>query len=182
MPYGWRYAVAVVASGPLPAPAPPAPSGTVASAEIPGPQLTAPVPVDAAGHQLPATTHADDHSHGAGARAVTRAEPARRCVIGRAPGYIAGYARVALGTPRIPPRTEGRAFATCAVTVFHTQAPRSGLKTAILLDAHRPTAQAAALPRTPGLSSRRLGPGWLIVYGGSASQRADLLSQLTSHL
>ncbi len=182
LPYGWRYAVAVVPSGTLPAPAPPAGSDAVASPPTPGRDLTAPVALDAAGHELPATTHADDHSRGAGSRAVTRAEPARRCVIGRAPGYIAGYARVALGTPRVPPRTEGRAFAACAVTVFHTHAPRSGLKAAILLDAHRPSELAAALPRTPGLSGRRLGPGWLVVYGASASRRADLLSRLTSHL
>jgi len=183
LPYGWRYAVAVVASDPEPAPVlPPADNGAVASPPAHGPVPTAPVALDAADHELPATTHADGRSRGAGSRAVTRAEPARRCVIGRATGYVAGYARVALGTPRIPPRTEVRAFATCAVTVFHTHAPGSALKAAILLDAHRPTAQAAALPRAPGLSGRRLGPGWLVVYGGRAAQRADLLSRLTSRL
>jgi hypothetical protein len=113
---------------------------------------------------------------------VTNANPARRCVIGTAPGFIAGYRRVALGTARIPDRTEGRVFASCATTIFHARGKQGGLTVAILLDAKNPRARAASLPRTPGLSARRLGPGWLVVYGQTRAQRTQLLDRLTPRL
>lgn len=183
LPHGWRYAVAVLPAKPPPAPAPPAGSNARTTAPAPVPTRPfVPVSLDADGNELAATTPADDRSRGARSRPVTRADPARRCVIGRADGYIAGYRRVALGSPRVPRRIEGRGFTTCAVTVFHTEERRGGLKAAILLDAHDPSVRAAPLPRTPGLSGRRLGPGWLVVYGGSASQRDDLLSRLRPRL
>lgn len=41
---------------------------------------------------------------------------------------------------------------------------------------------AAALPRTPGLSGRRLGPGWIVVFGGQAADRRRLLARLRPRL
>jgi hypothetical protein len=52
----------------------------------------------------------------------------------------------------------------------------------ILFDAQHPERQAADLPPTPGLAGRRLGPGWLAVYGGSAGERAELLARLHPRL
>jgi hypothetical protein len=162
LPHGWRYAVTTHGTTRADAPA-------IAQ-------------LDAAGRELPATTPADDRSRGGRSRLVTRARPAGRCAIGSAPGFVAGYARMALGMPRIPPRIEGRAFASCAHTVFHERGTRGGLTAAILLDAQRPTARAAALPAVPGLSGRRLGRGWIVVYGGDDSRRARLLDRLAPRL
>ncbi len=134
------------------------------------------------GKVLPATTAADDHTRQGRSRPVTQARPARHCVIGSAAGYVAGYARVAVSRPTPAPRLVGRAFASCANTVFHTEPSRGGLNTAILLDAHDPGRRAAPLPRTPGLSSRRLGPGWIVVFGGKAADRRRLLAQLRPRL
>lgn len=167
LPYGWRYAVA--SQKPL-------------SAKR---RFVAPAPavlLDEDGNELRAATHADQPYRAARSRAVTKSDPARRCVIGGADGYRAGYARVALGMPRLPRRIAGRAFASCAYTVFHTVAERSHLTATILLDAQRPSARAAALPPVPGLSGRRLGRGWLVVSGGDAEQRARLLARLTPRL
>jgi hypothetical protein len=131
---------------------------------------------------LPATTHADDHTRQGRSRLVTRAHPAQRCVIGAAEGYVAGYARVAVRRPKAAPRTEGRTFASCANTVFHLENRRGGLSVAILLDAHHPRATAAPLPPAPDLSGRRLGPGWIVVSGGSAADRQHLLDRLHPRL
>lgn len=103
-------------------------------------------------------------------------------MIGGADGYVAGYARVALSRPQPAPRLEGRAFASCANPVFHTKPSRGGLNAAILRDAQRPDRRADALPRTPGLSGRRLGPGWIVVFGGEAADRRRLLHRLHPRL
>lgn len=174
-----------------PAPAPPhvptrtTPGVTPAAPATAPPRLPEPfVPVqyDARGRTLPATTRADDHTRQGRSRPVTRAHPAQRCVIGGAKGYVARYARVQTSPPKPAPRVEGRAFGSCASTVFRVAGKRGGLTAAILLDSHRPRAPAAALPRTPGLSGRRLGPGWIVVYGGAATDRGRLLARLRPRL
>lgn len=202
LPYGWRYAVAVTDPVPaLSAPSiePPA-TGTAVPGHVPSrttpgaasaAPATAPPPLpepvvwiqyDAKGRALPATTRADDHTRQGRSRLVTNERPARRCVIGGAEGYVAGYARVAVTRPKPAPRIEGRAFASCANTVFHARNRRGGLSVAILLDSHRPRATAAPLPLTPGLSGRRLGPGWIVVYGGATADRDRLLERLRPRL
>lgn len=113
---------------------------------------------------------------------MTHADPARRCVIGRASGYRARYARVAVARPRLPRRIEGRAFFSCAYTVFRAADGRSSLTAAILLDALDPAARAASLPAAPGISARRLGHGWLVVRGESAEARSALLARLRPRL
>jgi len=55
---------------------------------------------------------------------------------------------------------------------------RTRLRAAILRDAENPAARAAPLPRTPGLSGRRLGPAWLVVAGGNTAERRRLLATL----
>ena len=75
---------------------------------------------------------------------MTRAAPARRCAIGRAKGVPLGYARVSLGSPRTAPWLEGRAFASCAYSVFHRPRGRGAITVMILLDAQHPGRQAAA--------------------------------------
>jgi len=164
LPYRWRYAVATPSASPLPHEPP------------------AIVSLDAAGAQLPATTHADDHTRQGRSRLVTRARPAQRCVIGVADDFVAGYARVALSRPRPADHIEGRAFYSCADTVFHSRDERAHATAAILLDAQRPSMRADALPRTPGLSGRRLGSGWIVVYGATARVRDHLLDQLAPHM
>jgi len=195
LPYGWRYAVALVdtpaaerpsAVGIMPTPG--GPSAATRTTRAPAtshpkpPKPFMPVQYDAQGNELPATTRADDHSRQGRSRRVTEARPARRCVIGGAEGYVAGYARVQTSRPKSAPRIEGRAFGSCAYTVFHPKHKPGGLTAAILLDSHHPRARAAALPRTPGLSGRRLGPGWIVVYGGSAADRQRLLERLRPRL
>jgi hypothetical protein len=196
LPYGWRFAVAVIptrglagplATGIMPAPARGPGATTTSTPSTPSkpprePEPFIPVQYDAHGNVLPATVRADDRSRSGRSRVVTAAHPARRCVIGGAAGYVAGYARVAVSRPQPPPRIEGRAFASCANTIFHTNRTRGGLNVAILLDAHHPRAGADALPRTPGLSGRRLGPGWIVVSGGSAADRQKLLDRLHPRL
>ncbi|MEJ7824856.1 MAG: hypothetical protein WKF48_05480, partial [Solirubrobacteraceae bacterium] len=165
LPYRWRIAVKVARNlGPGP---------TFRPGAKPPP---APVPLDEAGTPLPGLTPADHRQRGARSRLVTRAEPARRCVIGRAEGFRVGYARVAQGSPRLAARLEGRAFFSCASTVFHTADERSHLTAAILLDALDPKTAAGDLPPSPKLSGRRLGPGWIAVHGGTAQERARLLN------
>ena len=154
LPYGWRYAVAVVdtpasegpgAIGILPGPNRPPPASKATRAPATSnpkpPQPFLPLQYDAQGRVLPATTRADDHTRQGRSRAVTKARPAQSCVIGGAEGYIAGYARVAVSRPKPAPRIEGRAFASCANTVFHRKNQRGGLSVAILLDSHRPRAR-----------------------------------------
>lgn len=169
LPYGWRIAV-MVARGPGP---------TFRPGADPPP---APVPLDEAGTPLPGLTPADRRQRGARSRRVTRADPAHRCVIGRADGFRVGYARVAQGSARLAPQLEGRAFFSCAYTVFHTADERSKLTAAILLDALDPKTAADELPPSPKLSGRRLGPGWIAVQGGTALQRARLLNALHPRL
>jgi len=52
----------------------------------------------------------------------------------------------------------------------------------IWLDALDPARRADRLPPTPGLSGRRIGAGWLAVYGGRPAQRARLLARLRPRL
>ena len=196
LPYGWRFAVAVTAGRPQPPLTSPATATTPrsgANASRPQsaprrntpparPLMSAPVLLDARGHQLASTTRADNHARGARTRRVTQAQPAERCIIGTASGYRVSAAHVALGHARIPPRLEGRAFFTCARTDFRIAGSRTTLNAMILLDAVSPQQRAAALPPTPGLSGRRLGPGWLAVYGGNAEQRDALLRRLQPRL
>ncbi len=170
LPYGWRIAVRIARGRGR------APVGKPAG--LP----PAPVPFDERGRMLPATTPADVGQRGARSRLVTRTDPARRCIIGRARGHVAGYARVAVGSPRPAKRIEGRAFFSCAYTVFHTPDQRSPLTAAILLDALDQERRAAELPPSPNLSGRRLGPGWLVVQGGTAGQRRTLLKTLRPRL
>jgi len=161
LPNGWRYAVFIDRADPEP---------------------PAPRPLDAHGRPVAMTLSADNSTRAARSRAVTSARPARHCVIGTAPGFIAGYRRVALGRPRIPQNTEGPVFASCATTIFHTHDRRGGLTVAILVNAHNPKAPAAPLPRAPDLSAERLGPAWLVVYGQPAARRARLLNRLAARL
>jgi len=190
LPYGWRYAIAITRAPPGLGPnavgiAPEPTHSPMTTTPHPRPEPSKPtlspvrpVGLDVNGNVLPATTAADDQTRQGRSRLVTKARPARRCVIGGADGYVAGYARVALSRPQPAPRLEGRAFASCANTVFHTKPSRGGLNAAILLDAQRPDRRADALPRTPGLSGRRLGPGWIVVFGGVAADRRRLLHRL----
>lgn len=201
LPYDWRFAVAVTAGRPQPTIGPPAATPRTAQPEtMPGtdpakprpdsprstspaaPPMSAPVLLDAHGRDLASTTHADDHSRGARTRRITRAQPAARCIIAAASGYRISIAQVALGHARVAPRLEGRAYFTCARTLFRSPGSHTTLNALILLDASNPQQRAAALPHTPGLSGRRLGPGWLAVYGGQKRQRADLLRQLQPRL
>jgi hypothetical protein len=188
LPYDWRYAVAVVrrprvdVAPPLPGKRSPKSSAGLSKALQRAVLRSQPVLLDEAGHTLPSVTRADRLSRGARSRRVTRAAPARRCVIGRAAGFPLGYARVSLGKPHTAPRLEGRAFASCAYSVFHRPGGRGGITVMILLDAQHPARQAADLPSTPGLDGRRLGPGWIAAYGASAAERAALLARLHPRL
>jgi hypothetical protein len=51
-----------------------------------------------------------------------------------------------------------------------------------LVDALDHTHAAAPLAQNFQLAARRVGPGWLVVFGGTASQRAQLLKALTANL
>lgn len=184
LPYGWRFAVVIVPGagidiGPSAPGKPSTPSSQAVQRAVPAAQ---PALLDEAGRPLPGITPADRAYRGARSRVVTRAAPAQRCVIGRAEGFALGYARVAQGTPRTAARLEGRAFASCAYGVFHRPGKRGAMTVMILLDARHPTRKAADLPPTPGLDGRRLGPGWLAVYGASAGERAKLLAHLHPRL
>jgi len=86
--------------------------------------------------------------------------------------------------PRRGPARAG-AVGWCTVTRFTAGGLRagqplrsdpSGLRD--LRDAEDPAARAAVLLRTPGLSGRRLGPGWLVAAGGTAFERRRLLAAL----
>ncbi len=130
------------------------------------------------GRSIPGPAAQHVFSHGTASRKVTTARPAGRCVIGTARGLRVVKARVAVGVPTVP-RLEDPAFFTCAETVFRRrEGGRTRLRAAILRDAEDPAARAAALPRAPGLSGRRLGPGWLVVAGGTAAERRRLLAAL----
>ncbi|HEY1538590.1 MAG TPA: hypothetical protein VGF63_04265 [Solirubrobacteraceae bacterium] len=169
LPYGWRYAVATRK--------PPS------DARRPGPSsFAAPIALAADGRKLPATTQADRGTGGGSSRLVTGAAPARRCVIGGARGFAAGYARVAVRLPHLPSRIEGRAFASCAYTVFHVPGSHAHVTAAILLDAQRPSSRAAALPPVPGLDGHRLGRGWVVASGATAARRRSLLARLHPRL
>jgi len=197
LPYDWRFAVAVTAGQPQTTIPPPAVAQTTGQPEsrpaadpakpqpktprtsaAAAPLMSAPVLLDAHGRELASTTRADDHSRGARTRRITRAQPAAKCIIGAASGYRVSIARVALGHADIAPQLEGRAFFTCARTLFRSRGSHITLNAMILLDAVNPQHRAAALPATPGLSGRRLGTGWLAVYGGTRRQRAELMGHL----
>lgn len=198
LPYRWRYAVAITAGQPQPSVTPPATAtiprtgrgaNTSRAQATPRPNtppsrppMSAPVLLDAHGRELASTTRADNHARGARTRRVTQTQPAERCIIGTARGYRISTARVALGEARVAPRLQGRAFFTCARTIFRNPRSRTTLNAMILLDARHPQHRAAALPPTPALSGRQLGTGWLAIYGGNAEQRNALLRRLQPRL
>lgn len=188
LPYGWRFAAAVVRRPRVDArplrPGIQTPEQTAAALRAlqRAALRSQPVLLDEAGKPLPNVTRADRDARGAKSRRVTSAAPARRCVIGRAAGFALGYARVAQGTPSTAARLEGRAFASCAYSNFRRPGKRGAITAMILLDAQHPARRAAELPPTPGLDGRRLGPGWIAVHGGSAAERAALLARLYPRL
>ncbi len=129
------------------------------------------------GRPIPRPTAQAMFSRGVRSRKVTTARPAARCVIGATPGFRVVDARVAVGAPKVP-ELEDPAFASCGRTVLRAGEDRTRFDVAILRDAEDPAARAAPLPRTPGLSGRRLGPAWLVVAGGTAAERQRLLAGL----
>lgn len=172
LPSGWRYAIHIADT----------PSTTSSGGPPATPRFAPPVLLDAQGRTIPFQAPGARNGRAARSRPVTQANPARRCAIGTAPGYIAGYARVAVGAPKLASHVQGRPFFSCAYTVFHRGDIRGGLTAAILLDAQFPDRAAPDLPHAPGISARRLGRAWLVVYGRSAPDRARLLERLRPRL
>jgi hypothetical protein len=153
--------------------------------------------LDAQGRRLP--DHDPPGSWAAGShrlptRAVDATDPPELpCAIraGRLHRLRAVSARVLTRFPTGQPDVAQPAFLSCATTVYYLG--RTRLRAAVLVDAADSTAQAPLLPGmasepAPGaivatgrlLSARRAGPGWLAVFGGTASQRAQLVSVLSA--
>lgn len=132
--------------------------------------------------------------HRLATRAVDATDPPELpCAIraGRLNRLRAVSARVLTRFPTAPPDVAQPAFLSCATTVYYLG--RTRLRAAVLVAPADPTAQAPLLPGmasepAPGaivatgalLSARRAGPGWLAVFGGTARQRAQLLSVLSA--
>jgi len=151
--------------------------------------------LDAAGHVVPDTDPRSSwaaSSHGYPSRdADPEAPPAGvPCTLRLAPGtrFRPSTARVLAGPlPAKAPDAVRPAFLACATTVYYLGHTR--LRAAVLLDAFSPTSAAPLLPgmtaepagvatTTRLTSARRAGVGWVSVFGGSASQRAQLLRAL----
>lgn len=171
LPTGWRAAVTIVHGDPA----------IVAEA--------------ATGHPLARTELAGTRRAGTQAlptRAVDPNNPPRHPCALRArglPGLRAISARLSASRPSRTPDVNGSPFLSCATTVFSLDGQR--LRAARLLDARTPHRPAALLPgmrapRTPHeivsasglISARRVGPGWIVVYGPTATARARLLRAL----
>jgi hypothetical protein len=68
-------------------------------------------------------------------------------------------------------------YLSCASTSF--KVGRNTLRAAVLLNPRDLSDPAPPLPSREGLRTRRVGPGWLVVSGGSSEQRTRLLRALT---
>jgi hypothetical protein len=151
--------------------------------------------LDATGHEVPTTdpkTSWAARSHGYPSRDADPKDPpaGAPCTLRLAPGarFRPSTARVLSGPlPTEAPDAVRPSFLACATTVYYLGHTR--LRAAVLLDAAAPTSQAPLLPgmtaepagiaKTTRLTSaRRAGVGWVSVFGGSASQRAQLLQAL----
>ena len=104
-------------------------------------------------------------------------------------GLRAVSARIVTRAPTRTPDVNGRAFQTRATTIYYLHTRR--YRAAMLVDARDPSRPAADLPgstpRADGLvdasgqlTARRAGPGWLVIEGADARERALVLQALTS--
>lgn len=68
-------------------------------------------------------------------------------------------------------------YLACSTTVFYAGNRR--YRAAVLLNARDLKATAPPLPSAPNsISARRVGPGWLVVFGGRAREREHVLASL----
>ena len=89
-------------------------------------------------------------------------------------------AKLLIRFPSTPPVVKPPAVLSCATTVYYLG--RTRLRAALLVDATDHTRPAAPLQENFQISARRTGPAWLVVFGGSAKQRAQLLAVLSTSL
>jgi hypothetical protein len=151
--------------------------------------------LDSGGHAVPDTDPPGSwaaSSHGYPSRDADPDDPpaGAPCSLRLAPGtdFRPSTARVLSGPlPTQAPDAVRPSFLACATTVYYLGHTR--LRAAVLLDAFAPTSTAPLLPgmtaepagvvKTTRLTSaRRAGVGWVSAFGGSASQRAQLLRAL----
>lgn len=188
IPAGWKVAVytttATDSGGEPPRPGQAPEPGARTPADQREPQL--PIALDANGRELPSIDPPDSWPagrHRYAVRAVDAEDPPDAPCAIRAdglPGLRAASADLLRRFPSTSPTVKTPAFLTCATTVYYLG--RTRLRAAVLVDALNHTRRAAPLAENFQLSSRRVGPGWLVVFGGNATQRARLLRALTANL
>ncbi|MDA0171821.1 hypothetical protein OJ998_22165 [Solirubrobacter taibaiensis] len=147
-----------------------------------GQESPLPVVLDAQGRELPSEDPRGSWAAGKARYPVRKVDPAdppdAPCAIraGELPGLRAVSANLLRRFPDTAPVVKAPAFLSCATTVFYIG--RTRLRVAMLVDAFDHTRQATPLPENFQLSTRREGPGWLVVFGGTVQQRTQLLSVL----
>jgi hypothetical protein len=182
LPYGWKAVVAFLARQ----------GGRFAVDDLEWTlQDATGAPISTAPNQRAGTKHAGTAT--LPTRAVNPRDPPNvRYAIRARPlrGLRAVSARIVTRAPTKPPDVNGRAFRTCATTVYYLHTRR--YRAALLVDARDPNRPAADLPggtpRADGLvdasghlTARRAGTGWLVVEGPVAHERAIVLRALSTH-
>ncbi|MDA0180046.1 hypothetical protein OJ997_07045 [Solirubrobacter phytolaccae] len=155
----------------------PAPSGA---------EPVSPVVLDAAGSAMASEDPKGSWAAGLARYPVDKVDPddppGKPCAIraGALPHLRAVSANLLTRFPTTPPVVKEPAFLSCATTVFYIGKTR--LRAAVLVDAIDHTRPAAPLPEHFQLSTRRVGTGWLVVFGGDAKLRKRLLAVLSTRL
>jgi hypothetical protein len=178
LPYGWRAAVAFVTRA----------HGSVDPTDLDWTlQDAAGRPISTAPNERAGTKHAGTAT--LPTRTVDpRDPPHARCAIRARPlrHLRAVSAEIVKRMPTTTPNVNGRAFLTCATTIYYLG--DHSYRAAVLLDArdrHRPAADLPGTTPRAGspdlveaaghITARRAGAAWLVVQGPSAHERAVVL-------
>jgi len=144
-------------------------------------------PLDAQGNALPnedPPTSWAAGRHRYPVRTVNAADPPDApCAIRAAllPNLRATTAKLLKAYPDTPP-TDVRepAFLACSTTVLYLGHTR--LRAAVLVNALDPTAPAPDLPPNFQTTTRRVQQGWLVLFGGTQTQRKTVIQTLSTRL
>jgi hypothetical protein len=142
-------------------------------------------PLDAQGRALPNADPATSWAagrHRYPVRTVDAADPPDTpCAIRAAPlpELRAVRAKLLKAYPaHAPADVREPAFLACSTSVFYLG--RTRLRAAVLVNALDHTARAADLPPNFQTTARRVQQGWLVLFGGTPSQRKRVLAVLTT--